>query len=120
MRVTLRPLSADDIRSFYGREPMFRVRGAAAIVDDDIIGVGGIEMRPGMAIAFLDVKPEARRYRVALHRAAQLTLATAKRNGLVPIYAFADPEIIGSERWLRRLGFVDAILRGQRMFKWQG
>lgn len=109
MRVTLRPARPADFAQVTGRPLPHRVQAIAAVIDDGadgrVIGIGGLGFRDGIAIAFVDMLPEARRYPVAIHRAGLAAMALIRRSGLPRVVAEADADNPAAARWLERLGF---------------
>src|SRR5215470_16811787 len=94
-KITLRPTIPADLAHVIGEPLPYRIRAITALVDDRIIGMGGIALPPyGPAIAFVQLvpsseeaaaaadgeraatrMPEARRYPVAFHRAGLMAMA---------------------------------------------
>lgn len=85
-----------------GNQPT--VKGKAAILDDEVIGVGGLAHVAGHWFAFTDLKPEAKRYKVFLHRTVSRYLA-GQRGRHKRIFASEDGKEPTAEKWLSRLGF---------------
>src|SRR5215468_2951761 len=93
-KVTLRPTIAADLPHVIGEPLPYRIRAITALVDDRVIGMGGIAFPPhGPAVAFAQLvpsspnqdgtadrdehagsTPEARRYPVAFHRAGLMVM----------------------------------------------
>jgi N-acetylglutamate synthase-like GNAT family acetyltransferase len=118
-RVVLRPTIPSDLPKIIGESLPHRIHSITAEVDGKVIGIGGLAFQPdGHVVAFVQLGPEARRYPVALHRAALITMARARELGLTRVLAFADPAIEPSERWLTRLGFHLEEVTGARVFVW--
>lgn len=106
MRVTFRPATRDDVAALQGDAPLpWRVQAIAGEVDGRVIGVGGLVFRPDGVWASILLTEEARRYKLAMHRAARMTLAMAERAGIRTLYAAAEPGRPGADAWLERLGF---------------
>lgn len=119
MSVTLRPAVADDFRDLVGKDPPFRVQAITGELDGKPIGIGGIAHQPdGITTAFLTFRGDARKVSVSLHRAALLTLESARKLGIRRIVAKADPDIERAEPWLLRLGFEPLEYDGERFFVW--
>lgn len=120
MRVELRPTEPDDIARFIGKTIPYRARALTAWRGDEILGIGGVAMLPdGTALAFLHLAEGARRYAVALHKAALRTIAEARARGVRKIVAQADMSIPAAERWLARLGFEPVMVGDERVWVWQ-
>jgi len=80
-----------------------------AELDGRIIGIGSIVYQRGAMHGIrLDIKGEARAYRVTMHRAAKQLLAMAEKNGIRALAALRDAGEPNSAKWLKRLGFEHA------------
>ena len=132
-KVTLRPTIPADLPHVIGEPLPYRIRAITALVDDRIIGVGGIAFpHNGPAIAFVQLVPssredaavcngehaatsipEARRYPVAFHRAGLMAMEMIRSSALRQVVATADADSDVAVRWLKRLGFQPA--EGQRI-----
>jgi hypothetical protein len=101
-------------------EPLpYRTRGIAGELDGELIGVGGLALLPsGVWGAYVHLKPEARNYPVALHKAAKLTLGQAKLYGISRVVAYAEEGIEPAKRWLARLGFEPQTIDGHEVYIW--
>ena len=111
-KVEIAPASREDIKAamrlFSGREWEIPVRvvAFAGKIDGRVIGVGGIAFRPdGHRAAFCDVGEEGRSYPIALHRAALMTIAAAKKAKVKRLIATTRSMHPKSPHWLIRLGF---------------
>lgn len=98
-------------------EPMPRtVRAIAAVEGDRVLGVTGFYPEGGrlilMATIADDARAEMHRHKRTLIKAARkvLEMTNALR---MPVHAYADPEISGSDSLLEHLGFADV---GNRIF----
>src|SRR5262249_15776995 len=113
-----------------------------ALVDDRVIGMGGIAFPPqGPAIAFVQLVPsrshqhdapygddptaesipEARRYPVAFHRAGLMAMQLIRSSEAEQVGATADAGSEVAVRWLKRLGFKaadDQRIEGKLLFVW--
>jgi len=92
----------------------------AGTVDGRLVAVGGLAIVSGVATAFLDIREEARRFPIVMHRTAKAVLDKAKAAGRRHVFAAYDPTDARAVRWLVRLGFrpVDDIQ--ETVMKWQG
>jgi len=139
-KVTLRPTILADLPHVIGEPLPHRIRAITALVDDRVIGMGGIAFPPdGPAIAFVQLAPssreetvcaiepaaasipEARRYPVAFHRAGLMAMEMIRRSRVAQVVATADARSDTAVRWLKRLGFQPAEhqqIAGKLLFVW--
>jgi|SRR5215471_5493401 len=141
-KVTLRPTIAADLPYVIGEPLPYRIRAITALVDDRIIGMGGIAFPPqGPAIAFAQLVPassnrggtvcdhdcatksipEARRYPIAFHRVGLMAMEMIRKSEARQVIATADAESDVAVRWLKRLGFKPAdgqCIEGKVLFVW--
>lgn len=117
-RVVFRPSVAADFLALQGAPPIFRSRCITALVDDRLIGVGGLVHTPNGVWASVLMNEEARRYPAAIHRAGLKAISEFKRLGLRRVYASADPDP-KAERWLLRLGFCAEDTSRGKVFVWR-
>ena len=108
-KVTLRPTILADLPHVIGEPLPYRIRALTALIDDRVIGMGGIAFPPhGPAIAFVQLAPssedgaacasehtatgipEARRYPVAFHRAGLMAMEMIRTCGVTQVVATAD------------------------------
>jgi hypothetical protein len=142
-KVTLRPTIPADLPDVIGEPLPYRIRAITALVDERVIGIGGIAFPPqGPAIAFVQLAPsspsrvgairddrnvdesipEARRYPIAFHRAGLMAMAMIRASGAEQVIATADAGSAVAVRWLTRLGFKtasDQRVYGKLLFIWQ-
>lgn len=100
----LRPASNDDWSSFCAGVPVPEVWiGYVAEEGGRLLGLGGLWELHGRWWATLKRAPGAKRPKMLLRAARELLdiAGTAE----APVHALADPDIPGSERLLRGLGF---------------
>jgi RimJ/RimL family protein N-acetyltransferase len=121
--VTLRPTIAADLSHVIGEPLPFRIRAITAIAGDAVIGVGGLAFSPdGTVWAFVQQTQEAKRYKVAFHRAGLMAMRMVAQSGVREVLATADADNAVARRWLERLGFVEANredFNGQVLFVWR-
>jgi hypothetical protein len=103
--VIVRPATSDDINRFSDLSPKPSVRAWVAEKDNQIIALGGLALVRGRWFAFLDLKPEARQYKMHIMRSALRLLAQARADDIRYIYANIGPDEPKAEAWLHRLGF---------------
>lgn len=114
----IRHATAADIRSFYGSPRRETLRAFVADLDGDVIAVWGLARKGESLTMFSDLKPEAYRYRKTIVREGRKALEIA--NGLT-VLAVAQPEIVGSDRYLKALGFKHAYTSvAGEVYAWRG
>jgi hypothetical protein len=113
----IRPATRADLVAFYGQGKLpLTARAVVGLVDGKIVGCGGVTDVDGLQMAFCDVIPEARRYKLALVKAAAAIVAEVKAEARF-IFAEADPNEPGAVRWITSLGFRATARPG--MFRWE-
>ena len=139
-KITLRPTILADLPHVIGGPLPYRIRAITALIDDRVIGMGGIAFPPcGPAIAFVQFAPssrvdavcasepaaasipEARRYPVAFHRAGLMAMEMIRGSRVAQVVATADARSDVAVRWLKRLGFQPAErqqIAGKHLFVW--
>jgi hypothetical protein len=120
--VRLRPAISSDLPHIIGEPLPFRIRAITVVVDDRVIGLGGIAFPPhGPVIAFVQQTAEARKYPVAFHRAGLQAMRMIRESGLAQVVATTDRNSARAIRWIERLGFVPAAtqpLPDKWLFEW--
>jgi hypothetical protein len=105
------PATREMVLAFYGTPPAHTLRGHAAILDGQVIGLGGISYQAGCLLLFSDAGPELRARRRDMVRAYRfLETMIAQIEG--PLQAIVQPGEPASERLLSRLGFQAADVAG--------
>lgn len=105
-KVVVRPVTKQDMVEYGIKEQAYRVRGFTGLVEDKIIGIGGIAYTPNYGIyAFGEFDEEARNYPVALHKAGLMMVSVLKELRARNVLAHASKDVEASVRWLERLGF---------------
>lgn len=112
----LRWATPEDIDAFYGKRPPQTVRAMILEIDGVVVGIGGLTSEPGQAVAFIDLKPEAKQHKKALVRALRTGYDKLMRDNKLPIIAVADPNEPTAEGLLKHFGF-EHMENG--VFKWR-
>lgn len=102
--VTFRPASAADVQAFLGGPPPARLRGYVAILDGEVVGLGGVYYHAGTPVAFSDIKPPLRKHRKALAKGCRILMDFIREMN-VPVYALANQEEPTASYLLCKLGF---------------
>lgn len=117
----LRPATAADFEQLLGETLPFRVRASAVDHNGELMGVGGLGFLPnGTVSAFVIRRPGSDRLKVTFHKAGLWTMKEARRLGVRKVVAFADPAVERAEAWLERLGFVETLSEGNKVYVWHG
>jgi FMN phosphatase YigB (HAD superfamily) len=103
-KVEVRPATAGDMEAYYGHRNKQTAWVWAGLVDGEVVGIGGWSYVAGDPIAFLDLKDEARPYKVTIWRGIKRVLAEAQSRG-VRLIAIRDEDELSSTRLLTRAGF---------------
>jgi RimJ/RimL family protein N-acetyltransferase len=120
--VRLRPTIASDVPAIIGEPLPFRIQAITVLVDDRVIGMGGIAFPPDApVIAFVQQAADAKRYRLAFHRAGLQAMRMIADSGVMQVIATTDRSNPTAIRWIERLGFVRSAVQplGDRLlFEW--
>lgn len=120
--VEIRPATRQDFLSFgEGKLPLYRVKKAfAGLYKGELLALGGVAIRPdAVRIGFLDCKPEARKFPIALTRTAKTVLDECKAEGVRRICAVMDDSIDRAPAWAKRLGFHPVQANGITVWVWE-
>lgn len=118
MSPTFRPATAKDWEAFFGESPKKSMRAWVMEKDGQVLAIGGVRHMgyTGRPFLFSDIKPEAKKYPVAMIKGALKALEILD----APVLAIASPEEPGSIRLLTRLGFRWYATSSQgEVFQWQ-
>lgn len=107
----MRPATAQDFERFYHARPKTRCRAYAADLDGEVLGLCGVTYQMGKPVAFSDIRPELRRYRRTLVKAAKMLNDLLDHIG-GHVYAVADRDEATAPYLLARLGFVPTGVYG--------
>lgn len=87
-----------------GEQPKGAGRAYAAVLEGRTLGVCGFYQDGSRLVLYSKVTPELRRWKKVIVRGARMAMAAASQVR-APIAAVAEPEISGSARMLKALGF---------------
>jgi hypothetical protein len=120
--VRLRPTISSDLPEIIGEPLPFRIRAITVLVDERVVGIGGIAFPPnGPVIAFVQQAADAKRYRVAFHRAGLQAMRMIADSGIMQVIATTDRCNPTAIRWIERLGFVRSAVQpldDRLLFEW--
>lgn len=112
----IRPATAADIAKFYKGTYRLTATAMVGTVRGRIGACWGISHVDGRLVLFCDVRPWARRYKLAIVKNAIAFVNTVKASGAKFIWTEADPNEPGAVRWILSLGFKPT--RMPRMYRW--
>lgn len=116
--VEIRPATAEDVRSFYGAPEGQTVRALVAVLDGEIVGIGGLRYQGDSVVAFSKLAPAIRSRRKDIVRGARAVMQMIERRGK-PVMAAAEPTEPNAPSFLARLGFEQvATVEGMEVFRW--
>lgn len=101
----IRPATRADIDKFYKGEFPLTVTAMVGTVRGHIGACWGISQVNGRLIAFCDIRPWARRYKLTIAKSAIAFVKSAQANGARFIWTEADATEPGAARWIMSLGF---------------
>ena len=117
-KVIIRPATRADIEAFSDLPNKPTVRAYVGEVDGKIVGMGGLARNKGRWIAFCDLTPEAREYKVTIVKTAKRIMEDAKKAGHRFVYAQPDLNEPNAVRWLTSLGFEPDQRSGGILYRW--
>jgi hypothetical protein len=105
--VELVDLTHDHLKAFFGHDDgsRFTIKGYAGVHDGEVIAVGGVIYQQGRIYAFLDLKPEARKFPVTIHRAGLGVVQMIREARYPHVFLTRNENEPNADRWLSRLGF---------------
>ena len=115
--LAIRPATREDIEAFSDLPNKPTMRAWVAELDGRIVGLGGIALSKGRWFAFVDLKDEARPFKVTIARSALRFLDEARRDGIRFIYAEVSRHEPRALPWLLSLGF-EFDQRSQHFYRW--
>jgi hypothetical protein len=92
-------------RAYWGGDPPFSFRGYVALLDGEVVGVGGLYRMHDRMWIFSGFKPELAPYRKVRAKAVRMLLQLAD-NYPTPVFATPDRKEPTAMPLLIRLGFV--------------
>jgi hypothetical protein len=110
------PATAELMRRFYGRTPARTSQAVVAVQGERVLGVAGIYLVNGHAVAFTELSDEIRSNKRLIVRGYRALLPFIRAAGL-PVLALCDASIDGSERLLEHYDFKPMT---QGVWQWQG
>lgn len=101
--VEIRPATQKDVEAFYGKLPVFTMRGVVGTKDGEILGLGGTYKYQGNTVVFCEIKESAKQYRKSILKAAKMVINSIKDKR---VFAFCDTGQSTAPAFLEHLGFM--------------
>jgi hypothetical protein len=113
----VRRVTKEDIEAFAPGKTAPSLKGWCMVVDDKVIGIGGLAHAAGRWFAFCDLSPEARKYKITIYKIGLMVMRAAREAGHKHVFAHADLDEPMSLRWLESQGFQRQPQSG--LYLWQ-
>lgn len=104
-KLIVRPATRADIAAFSDQPEKPTLKAWVGEIDGKPVALGGFARFNGRWIAFCSLKNKARPHKMTIARTAIRIMEEARRQGIRFVYAEAEDDEPGSEKWLTRLGF---------------
>lgn len=104
-KIEFKKATPEYAREYYGKRPVKTFKGYVALLNDKVVGIGGVSFEKGNMMAFSEMKDEMRPFRRDIAKAARLL------EGFIdslpyPVFAFACPKEPTAKKLLQKLGFI--------------
>ena len=112
------PATQKHVEEFYGSRPIMSLRGVVGLLDGKVVGIAGVCIDQNHAIAFSEMREEARPYKRAILRAGLMVYDIMQRYNVV--FAVANKQEQGARRLMARFGFefVEMNSAGEEVYRW--
>lgn len=119
-RVTSRPATIEDIKSFYNIETIpYSIKALVFFFDGHLSGIGGVRFQHGYYVVFSDILENIKVPRATVLRCGLLVMDMAKKT-YKELYAIKDMGLPSANRFLTALGFNYMETKdGMEIYKWQ-
>ena len=117
MSCELRTLTRGDFENWFGHPPSNTLRGVVGIVDGVIVGIGGVVYEDHIAKAFMELRPEARRYKRDIIRGARWVVEMMEREHKL-VYAVAQDQE-NAPVFLKHFGFKPVESSLGEVYQWR-
>lgn len=105
--VKIEPAKPEHIVEFYGAPHKRRIRGYVAILEGQVVGVGGLSFERESVLLFSDIKDALRPFKKDIVKGLLILLSLIEK-AKFPIFAIANKQEKMAERLLSRLGFIES------------
>ena len=104
-RVTSRPATIEDIKSFYNIETLpYSIKALVFFLDGELSGIGGVRFQHGHYVVFSDILENVKVPRATILRCAHMIMDMAKQTHK-ELYAVKHESLVSAKRLLQSLGF---------------
>lgn len=103
--IVIRKGTADRLVEYYGYRPKDTMKAIVLFDGDEIVAVAGIKIMNKNWVMFTDIKEEFRDHPLFKKAVIKSYSELLKMIPDIPVYAAADPDIDGSDRLLKHIGF---------------
>lgn len=117
-KVKIEPATMAHAKEFYGDRYTKSFKGYVALIDDTVVGIGGLSFEHETMMLFSDMKEELRPFKRDIVKSMH-TLKDMVDKTNYPIVAVADKREALSEKILGRLGFAPSgrfVSDGSKIF----
>ena len=116
--VEIRPATQKDVDAFYGKKPIYSMRAYVAVLNDEVIAIGGVCRQEGHMVAFSEMKPEMRKHKKDIIRVGQKIFEIIQ--GYNTVFTVANPKEKHAKKHITRLGFelVEINREGEEVYRW--
>lgn len=101
----MRPTTRADVEAYSPLETNPSIKARTFLIDDEIVGMGGVARIQGRWLAFFSLTDKLRPHKVTIARAAIRFFEQMRQEGVKFIYAEKDQTEPTSDRWIKSLGF---------------
>lgn len=97
--------TAADVEEYFGEVPKQTQRAQIGILDGEVVAFWALVFTKSGVGLISDIRDKLLPHKITIHRTAKRFLLQAAELGYTDIYALADPDIPGSSKWIKALGF---------------
>ena len=97
--------TAQDVELYFGKAPEQSQRAKIGLLDGKVVALWALVLTKTGVGLISDIRPEMKHLKVTIQRTAKNFMKEVADLGYDEVYALADPDIPGSAKWIRSLGF---------------
>jgi len=103
--IEIRPSTEEDIVELYGEKPRKSLKSMSVYKDGELAALAGLIIDHTGCTAFCNIKDRESRNKITIWRHARKIIRILAESTKAPIYAGAEPGLVGAGGFLERLGF---------------